>query len=97
MTMWRARHRLAALHRLFGRHDVRAVDRVRRECDHNCSQQNCLDETHPKKKVGLIEVESQAGVLLCVRRYMIYPIERIFSRARIGAFGGCDHVSFWRE
>jgi len=47
MTVRRARHRFAALHRLFRRCRGTAVKCVRRESDRQYRQKNWLSQTHP--------------------------------------------------
>src|SRR5438034_4426222 len=46
MPMRRARHRVAAVHRLFGRCCRATVERIRRESDHQQCQQHWFCEAH---------------------------------------------------
>ncbi len=43
----RARHRIAALHRLVGRRHGQAVERIHSEGNHYHRQQNMIGNTHP--------------------------------------------------
>jgi hypothetical protein len=48
MTVRRAPHRIAALHRLFGRGHAAAVERIRRDCEDEHSQKNSSSKSHPE-------------------------------------------------
>jgi len=47
MTVRRARHRVAALHRLFGRGHTAAIGRIRSDSEGEHSQKNVSSKTHP--------------------------------------------------
>ena len=48
MTVRGTTHRLAALHRLFGRCHAAAIGRIRRDRNHEHSRENSSSETHPE-------------------------------------------------
>ena len=63
MPMRRARHRVAAVHRLFGRCCRATVERIRRESDHQQCQQHWFCEAH-FSQVRRIQRPGQAKLLV---------------------------------